>query len=108
MKVKAAMDQFKEGLKTLGLLSLLEEKPDLWKPLFVANTRPLAAGRSTLQYACVSVAYLHNYSEMLKNMFITEYSDVGSNHRTLEEQAWIHFMDFLDECEGKHSKERCC
>ncbi len=88
MQVKAAMDQFKEGLKTLGLLSLLEEKP-----LFVANTRPLAAGRSTLQYACVSVAYLHNYSEMLKNMFITEYSVVGSNHRTLEEQAWIHFVD---------------
>ena len=29
------------------------------------------------------------------------YNEDGSSERPLQEQAWIHFCDFLDECEGK-------
>lgn len=28
------------------------------------------------------------------------YSESGSNYRSAEEQTWINFVDFLDECEG--------
>lgn len=37
----------------------------------------------------------------LKNMFLVKLSDRGSNLRGKEEQSWVHFCDFLDECEGK-------
>ena len=30
-----------------------------------------------------------------------EYSAAGSNQRAAEEQSWVYFGDFLDECEGK-------
>ena len=50
LKVKAAMDQFKDGLKAFGLLSLLEEKPALWKPLFVDCGSCLTAGKSLRLY----------------------------------------------------------
>ncbi len=33
-------------------------------------------------------------------MFKTvSYSESGSRYRGAEEQAWIHFVDFLDDCE---------
>jgi len=34
-------------------------------------------------------------------MFKCEFSEQGSNSLPLEKQAYIHFVDFLDECEGK-------
>lgn len=34
-------------------------------------------------------------------MFVVKLSDRGSNLRGKEEQSWVHFCDFLDECEGK-------
>ena len=34
-------------------------------------------------------------------MFTINYADNGSIMRCSEEQTYIHFMDFLDECEGK-------
>ena len=37
----------------------------------------------------------------LKGLLQVQFSDVGSNKRQIEEQAWIYFCDFLDECEGK-------
>lgn len=38
----------------------------------------------------------------VKDLFKVLYSEDGSSERPLQEQAWIHFCDFLDECEGKH------
>ena len=34
-------------------------------------------------------------------MVCIEFSEEGHNMRSKEEQAWVHFGDFLDECEGK-------
>ena len=50
LKVKAAMDQFRDGLKCLGLLYMLEENPSLWKPLFVSSGTPLTAGENVTSY----------------------------------------------------------
>ena len=44
LKVKAAMDQFKEGLDIAGLGRYLREKPELIKPLFVNSQKALTAG----------------------------------------------------------------
>ena len=31
---------------------------------------------------------------------MSKYSESGSKYRSAEEQTWINFVDFLDECEG--------
>ena len=36
-----------------------------------------------------------------KSLLQTEFSEEGSNQHRVEEQAWINFVDFLDECEGE-------
>lgn len=41
------------------------------------------------------------FSDDLKELFTILYSEEGSRERPGEEQAWMHFSDFLDECEGK-------
>ena len=33
-KMKAEMDQFKEGLSALGFLDTVRRKPDMWEPFF--------------------------------------------------------------------------
>ena len=38
LKVKAAMDQFCDGLQQMGVLQLVRTHPKLLKPLFVADT----------------------------------------------------------------------
>ena len=46
LKVKAAMDQFCEGLKEVGVLQLMKMHPSIFKPLFVADTsRALTPGK---------------------------------------------------------------
>ena len=44
LKVKAAMDQFAEGLEELHVLEVMRKHSILMKPLFVNNTKPLTAG----------------------------------------------------------------
>ena len=38
--------------------------------------------------------------ESLKGLLSVDYEVVGTANRASEEQTWIHFVDFLDECEG--------
>lgn len=42
----------------------------------------------------------HN-TEDLKDLFAVRYSEEGSNKRPAELQAWVHFCDFLDACQGE-------
>lgn len=44
IKVKAEMDQFKEGLQTLGFLEAVQSDPSLWDEYFLDKTLPLTAG----------------------------------------------------------------
>ena len=44
VKVKAEMDQFKEGLSALGFLDNLMRNPSIWEPYFLALAKPLTAG----------------------------------------------------------------
>ena len=46
LKVKAEMDQFAEGLKSLGVLNMMKRHPDLISSLFVdGGSTPLTPGR---------------------------------------------------------------
>ncbi len=39
-------------------------------------------------------------TDQVKEMLEPTFSDKGSTKRVQEEQAYVHFCDFLDECEG--------
>ena len=51
---------------------------------------------NTIQELCYTLFSL----ELLKGIFTVVYSPLGTNTKSAEEQAWVHFGDFLDECEG--------
>lgn len=40
------------------------------------------------------------FLDEVKHLFTVQFSEVGTNARQLEEQTWIHFTDFIDECQG--------
>ena len=44
VKVKAEMDQFKDGLQVLGFLKVLQENPQLFQQYFMNVEVPLTAG----------------------------------------------------------------
>ena len=44
VKVKAEMDQFKDGLQVLGFLKVLQENPQLFRQYFMNVEVPLTAG----------------------------------------------------------------
>ena len=44
-KMKAEMDQFKEGLNVLGFLDTVRRKPDMWEPFFMYHESKVTAGR---------------------------------------------------------------
>lgn len=109
------MDQFKEGLEEAGLLYYLKKYLDIMAPLFVDKTAPLTASKlisytnwreTIIESSCWFLLKLWKYqlhTGQLKGMFVKSFSDVGTSKRQAEEQSFIYFSDFLDECEGiKH------
>ena len=95
VKVKAEMDQFSDGM-----LDFIKLYPEQMRPLFVATNNVVTAG--LLVKLCPShLTIVYALIEILKDLLTVEYSAAGSNQRAAEEQSWVHFGDFLDECEGK-------
>ena len=43
---------------------------------------------------------IFSYSEVFKDLVVVKYSEQGSSFYPFEQQAWVHFIDFLDECAG--------
>lgn len=39
-------------------------------------------------------------TESLKNMFKVDFVEVHGGRRAAQEQAFVYFADFLEECEG--------
>lgn len=42
-------------------------------------------------------------AEQMKSLFKVKFSEKGSNVRVKEEQTYVFFVDFIDECEGMHA-----
>ena len=43
---------------------------------------------------------IFSHSEAFKDLVVVKYSEQGSSIYPFEQQAWVHFIDFLDECAG--------
>ena len=63
--------------------------------------------------SCIIDTY-YNHSMLIiilgqiKSMFEVEYSELGSRKRHTEEQTYIFFSDFLDQCEGNQYTAAQC
>ncbi|KAK7157550.1 hypothetical protein R3I93_008902 [Phoxinus phoxinus] len=79
-RLRDSLDQFKEGLKCLGLLPLMQKHPELVKELFMNEEKPLLA-------------------RDLSALFKEELSPVGSNRRIVESRTICFWRDWLIEVE---------
>ena len=79
----AELSQFRDGfLNTLNLKHLATASPAVLHYLLTAeNAKPLTA-------------------ETLQDMFVTQFSEVGSNHRKTEETIIHNWFTFVDEVAG--------
>lgn len=78
----AELEQLKQGLKELGVLSLLHSHQKLLKPLFLANGKPQLTASSIL------------------NMFKVIWSPIGSNQREKEEAVILGWTDYVHGLKG--------
>ena len=71
--------------------------------VFVATKVKLTAGTFLLCPACCAIDYTCiSFLSLadVKSLFQFEFSEEGSNELAAENQSYINFIDFLDECEG--------
>jgi len=40
------------------------------------------------------------YAESLRDLVTVQFSERGTRAYELQQQTWIHFVDFMDECAG--------
>lgn len=57
IRVKAELDQFIEGLNTLGFLQDLRTNPSLWKPYFIHVDEELTSGEMIIAIIMISQLY---------------------------------------------------
>ena len=101
IRVKAAMDQFCFGLQSLELYQEIKFDPLMWDKFFIATKVKLTAGTFLLCPACCAIKYMYIVLSLadVKSLFQFEFSEEGSNELAAENQTYINFIDFLDECE---------
>ncbi|XP_062520832.1 G2/M phase-specific E3 ubiquitin-protein ligase-like [Corticium candelabrum] len=87
LSVKAELDQLKEGLQVLDVLSLISKHRKAFEPYFcLDNSRTLTANQ---------------IEQLFKTVRFTE---DNAEIREKEEAAFVNFLDFLTECESKSIK----
>ena len=79
--MKAELDELKQGLGELGIVSLLQKYLITLRPLFVATYDILTA-------------------DIVQDLFKPCYSPSGSNQREKEEEVIMYWINFLQEIEG--------
>lgn len=80
-KASSAIEKFKEGLCTLGVLALLKQQPSLFRQYFCHLPMSLTA-------------------LTIDNIFLPNYSEEGCRMRDREELVMMHWRDYLQDCEG--------
>ena len=81
---QAALDDFREGLNVVGLLPHMVAMPEAFKPLFCTAPQPLTRSQ-------------------LRNLFVVQWSEVGTNFREQEEDTVYAWEQFLLAIEGMTS-----
>ncbi len=79
--------QLKEGLGSLKVLNLLHANPRVTRPLLVFSKG------ATLT------------ADKLYDMLKADLSPAGSNRREIEEAAYFHWVNLMQEVEGKYSMD---
>ncbi len=46
------------------------------------------------------ILFVYHFLRLFKSMIRVQFSEKGSNMRAKEEQTYIYFVDFVDECQG--------
>lgn len=103
VKIKPELDQFADGLKTLGVLEAMKKQPSLMTPLFTKHESIKRIDKGMCVYVCYldSLWLLHSYLiDYFRSIFEVIFSDIDRQRRDKEEATYIHFMDFVDDCQG--------
>lgn len=79
-RIRAELDQNKEGLAKVGVLSAIKRRrPNIWKPLLCADRR------------------LDITVEYIRQLFEPSFSETGSNARLVEEDLIYNWQEYLKE-----------
>lgn len=82
-RVRSAIEDFKAGLQTLGILNLIEKHPNTMAQVFCSNSLlKLTASR-------------------MDSLFVPELAEEGANVRPQQELIIMHWRDYLQDCEGE-------
>ena len=114
IKTKAEIDQFCAGLQHLGILQCIKAHKDLLAPMFIPQSSTLSKGKcfilpsSSKGYHLFCVACTGHYlvsflfAEYFKSLLNAVFSSSNPQRKAKEEQTFIYFMDFIEECEGMY------
>ena len=78
-RIRAELDQLKEGLAMVGVLPAIQSRPNLWKPL-LCHTESLKV-----------------IPDYIRQLFEPVFSVMGSNARRAEEDLSYHWEEYLKE-----------
>ena len=78
-RIRAELDQLKEGLAKVGVLPAIQRRPNIWRPLLCADRR--------LE---ISAGYI-------RELFVPSFSAMGSNARRVEEDLAYNWEEYLKE-----------
>ena len=97
MKVKAVMDQFKDGLAFGGVLSFMQNNFDLLRQLFVDEKPPLTVGMLCLFLEPLQIRSksVWSFIGVLKGLMTPNFSEWGDSHHANEEATYLHFCSFF-------------
>ena len=93
----AKLSQFRKGLSALGVAAAVKEYPHLLHSYFsVEDNDELTSGM------CIEVYMIQWYRSMhvdsIRKLFTEiRFSETGTNAKTREEAACMHFVDYLDD-----------
>ena len=82
--VQYLIEEFKEGLETLGVLRCIQRYPDKFKDVFCESDMPVLD------------------AQIIDLMFTPEFDEEGNNRRPLQEQAIVYWRDYLQDCESTY------
>lgn len=86
VKIKPEMDQFMDGLATVGVMEKVKSYPELMAPLL-----------TVIKKKEVNKAYF-------KSLFDVSFSTNDDDRKNKEQAAFINFLDFIEDCEDGLAK----
>lgn len=112
----AELLQLKDGLRSLGVIELIEKYPDLLYSFYCVDFKEqLTSGDlnihvvviTTCIYDCIKHVFAVDTDSIRKLFSLIKFSEKGSNDRECEERAFMFFINYLEDCEKSEHSYRC-